>query len=68
MGEELAAGGAPAERLRLGLGSRPSSPGGVSSAPPDMARRRSGVRCRFKVPERWRVPPLRYHQSAGVRS
>eukprot|EP00969_Alexandrium_andersonii_P217316 9600141-Alexandrium_andersonii.AAC.1 len=28
MGEELAAGAAPAERLRCGRGSRPSSPGG----------------------------------------
>eukprot|EP00969_Alexandrium_andersonii_P031650 1382866-Alexandrium_andersonii.AAC.1 len=28
MGEELAAGTAPAERLRFGRGTRPSSPGG----------------------------------------
>eukprot|EP00969_Alexandrium_andersonii_P001752 77519-Alexandrium_andersonii.AAC.1 len=27
-----------------------------------------GVHYRIKVPERWRVPPLRYHESAAVQS
>eukprot|EP00969_Alexandrium_andersonii_P284283 12568488-Alexandrium_andersonii.AAC.1 len=58
MGEELVAGAAPAERLRLGRGSRPSSPGGASGPPPDMARR---------VPEHWRVPALRYRDAASAR-
>eukprot|EP00969_Alexandrium_andersonii_P100583 4437330-Alexandrium_andersonii.AAC.1 len=37
-GVEPVVGVAPAEQLRLGRGRRPSSPGGASGPPPDMAR------------------------------
>eukprot|EP00969_Alexandrium_andersonii_P341523 15096328-Alexandrium_andersonii.AAC.1 len=38
-GVEPVVGVAPAERLCLGRGPRPSSPGGASGSPPDMARK-----------------------------
>eukprot|EP00969_Alexandrium_andersonii_P031329 1367207-Alexandrium_andersonii.AAC.1 len=53
MGGALTAGEAPADRLRLLRGPPPSSPGGPSGTPPDMAGWRGAVRHRITAPERW---------------